>query len=150
MRPNLLTSHPRKALAEVHGNRTHEPRSAAGTPDVKGKDPGEKAPQKRMVKAFNLQRGARLCAPFHHTDSPFMRCKKTLRRFNGAIHRHGFIFLRTPQGPPRMAPKLLVGGGPQRRFSLMGIRDHAVIHVSTLIAGLVIVAAVIIVGLTRH
>jgi len=29
---------------------------------------------------------------------------------NCVIHKHGFTFLRKPQGPPRMGSKWLVGG----------------------------------------
>lgn len=36
---NKISLHPRKPLAEVHGNRTHLPPSADGTPDLKSGGP---------------------------------------------------------------------------------------------------------------
>jgi hypothetical protein len=66
-----------------------------------------------------------------------------------------FIFRTRPGATADARPSMPyslrdLGEYPQEMILLIGIRDHAIIHVSPLIAGLVIITAVIIVSLTSH
>jgi len=73
---------PRKTLAEVHGNRTHLSPSAEGTPDLKDKCPGQKAPQTCMVEVPAFHDIGYFNIVFSKTYSPTYSPDRPVKNFS--------------------------------------------------------------------
>ncbi len=73
--------HPRKALAEVHGNRTHLPPYSDGTPDLKSFHTGPLGQENRMVDTLLFQDVGRFQFFLAKTYSPTYSPKRLVKIF---------------------------------------------------------------------